>query len=98
MLERENYKFRLKIFHSARRSALHFIFGALLAALPAAAFAFTDITPNSGYYIPVSFLEEKNLVAGYENGTFQPDRPVNRAEALTMIVKVTGMKDADPGT
>ena len=33
---------------------------------------------------------EKNLVAGYEDGTFRPDRNVTRAEFVTMLWRLSG--------
>lgn len=50
---------------------------------------FSDIPPDSGFSVPVKFLKEQRLVQGYTDGTFHPERPVSRAEALAMILKVT---------
>ncbi len=40
-----------------------------------------------------SYIEQavvKGYVSGYENGTFQPDRGISRAEFATMLMKATG--------
>jgi len=66
---------------------------------------FTDITPTSPYFIPVSFLKDNELIKGYSDGSFKPERLVSRAEALAMILKIAGIepnietnptKDIDP--
>ena len=36
-------------------------------------------------YQAVAFGAGKGFVAGYEDGTFRPDQPVTRAEAVKMI-------------
>lgn len=61
------------------------------------------IPPNQGSTqkfsdVPASFwaaenigkAAEKNLVAGYEDGTFRPDRNVTRAEFVTMLWRLSG--------
>ncbi|MBI2638832.1 septal ring lytic transglycosylase RlpA family protein [Candidatus Peregrinibacteria bacterium] len=50
---------------------------------------FPDITENSRFFIPVSFLKAKGFINGYSDGAFHPQRDVNRAEALAMILKVS---------
>lgn len=55
---------------------------------------FTDIPEHSSYYIPVKYLKDSGLVSGYADGSFQPERPLNRAEALAMILKAAGIEVA----
>lgn len=57
-------------------------------ALPAQ--AFSDVPASSKFFIPAEYLKGQNLISGYEDGTFQPNNQVNRAEALAMIFKATG--------
>ncbi|MBI4995010.1 S-layer homology domain-containing protein, partial [Candidatus Peregrinibacteria bacterium] len=74
------------------------IMGVLLATvlfLPFSAFAevpmlFSDVPQTSKFFIPAKYLKEQNLISGYNDGTFQPNNLVNRAEALAMVLKATG--------
>ena len=54
----------------------------------------TGASPETGYYrdwavirqkSAVAMLTDLGLVTGYDDGTFQPDRPVTRAEAAKLI-------------
>ena len=54
--------------------------------LPALAAAFTDVSEGYRYYAAITYLQENGVVEGYEDGTFQPDQEVTRAEALKMIL------------
>jgi rare lipoprotein A len=52
---------------------------------------FTDVPPESSFFLPVNFLKEQNFVTGFSDGAFRPENPVSRAEALAMILKVNGI-------
>lgn len=52
---------------------------------------FSDITKESRFFVPVSFLKEKGFVSGYSDGAFHPEREVNRAEALAMMLQISGI-------
>ena len=47
---------------------------------------FTDLPADHYAYEAVMFLRSEGVISGYDNGTFRPDNPVNRAEALKIIV------------
>ncbi|MBI4995172.1 septal ring lytic transglycosylase RlpA family protein [Candidatus Peregrinibacteria bacterium] len=51
---------------------------------------FSDVPQTSKFFIPAKYLKEQNLISGYNDGTFQPNNLVNRAEALAMVLKATG--------
>ncbi len=46
---------------------------------------FSDIEKGHKYFKAVSYLKDKGVINGYEDGTFKPDLDVNRAEALKII-------------
>ncbi|MBI2453585.1 S-layer homology domain-containing protein [Candidatus Peregrinibacteria bacterium] len=54
---------------------------------------FTDIPADSAFFLPVSFLKSNDLISGYSDGSFHPERTVTRAEALAIILKMSE-KDA----
>lgn len=53
------------------------------------AFAYSDISLGTPLYPAIQYLTAKNFITGYEDGSFQPEKPVNRAEALKMILVAT---------
>ncbi len=48
--------------------------------------AFSDVSPSHNNYQAITYLNEKGIIQGYEDGTFRPDQPVNRAEAIKIII------------
>lgn len=69
------------------------LFGVGVASATQTPLPFTDIPADSPFFIPVSYLKEHDLVKGYPDSTFRPEEPVLRAEALAMILKVTGLPE-----
>lgn len=49
----------------------------------------------------IEFLKEKGIIKGYSDGTFKPNNPVTRLQAIQMILREKGITDfsniADPG-
>lgn len=68
----------------------HFFLSLLLLTLPASALAqdanFSDVPEDHYAREAVMYLRDQGIISGYEDGTFRPDNPVNRAEALKIIV------------
>ena len=56
---------------------------------PVMAGSFSDVPESSSDYTLLENLKTIGVVAGYPDGTFQPDLPVSRAEALKMILKAS---------
>lgn len=52
---------------------------------------FKDVPKSHDYYEAIMFLRDKEVVGGYEDGTYQPDRTVSRVEAAKFIVKAAGI-------
>jgi len=51
---------------------------------------FTDIDSGHEHYVAIKYLKEKGLIEGYADGSFEPLREINRAEALKMIMGAIG--------
>lgn len=54
--------------------------------LNAAEGSFSDVPQNSLHFAAVEYLKSKGVISGYPDGTFQPNRPINRAEALKILL------------
>lgn len=52
---------------------------------------FSDVPENHPQEKEIQALKEAGLVNGYGDGTFKPDKPVSRAEAVAMILKGAGI-------
>lgn len=48
--------------------------------------AFSDVSKTHENYAAIMYLQDKGIIEGYEDGTFRPDNPVNRAEAVKIII------------
>ncbi len=61
----------------------------LLSPLPASAAqqSFSDVPESHPAHQAAEFLKSVGIVSGYADGTFQPNRTVNRAEAITMLLR-----------
>ena len=57
--------------------------------LPNTAFAeqtFSDVSTENPLHEAVTYLKERNIIQGYDDGTFKPYQEVNRAEAIKMLI------------
>ena len=59
--------------------------------------SFTDVEGGEWYADYVIRAAKMGLVNGYEDGTFEPNRPVSRAEAVTMINRMLERNPATAG-
>lgn len=57
---------------------------------------FTDVKRGSEYFGAVNYLANAQIIKGYSDGTFKPDTPVNRVEALKFILEAI-QADLDEG-
>lgn len=57
--------------------------------------SFKDVYSYTWYNKYIGYEEDKNIITGYEDGTFHPEEPLNRAELAMIIVKYKGMKLSD---
>ncbi len=64
----------------------------IFALLSQSAFAsFSDVESGFHQEASINWLQQNGVVQGYSDGTFQPDKPVNRAEFLKMLYGTMGM-------
>ena len=47
--------------------------------------SFKDVTTEHWAYKTINFAKIMGWISGYEDGTFKPDNPITRAEAITII-------------
>lgn len=52
---------------------------------------FTDLTTEHNAYDAVNVLSKLGVINGYEDGSFQPDNNVTRAEFTAMLLRTRGM-------
>lgn len=57
--------------------------------------AFSDIISGAWYENYVGFEENKNIIDGYPDGEFKPDRFITRAEFAAMIARYTALDCTD---
>ena len=63
-----------------------------IPAGPAGELPFND-TDNGAWYSPtLATAVSKEIVKGYDNGTFKPGQTVNKAEYLKMLFKTNGIE------
>ncbi len=53
---------------------------------------FKDVSSKSSIYESIEYLNNKGVIGGYADGTFKPNNPVTRVEALKLILKSTQTK------
>ncbi|MDN3448980.1 S-layer homology domain-containing protein [Planococcus sp. APC 3906] len=86
------------------KSILSFAAAIVLAvsvfSVPAkAVVTFDDFFATDPFAFEVIYLHELGIITGYPDGTFRPNNPVTRAEAITMVgraLKLDGTKRATP--
>ncbi len=64
--------------------------GVVASALSINALAFEDVSPNEWYYDYLQVLTEKNIINGYEDNTFQPQKNITKGEVLKIIITSLG--------
>lgn len=56
---------------------------------------FTDMKKNHWAFVAVTKLKNRNIVAGFPDGSFRPSENVTREQYLKMIVELLGIKAAN---
>lgn len=52
---------------------------------------FSDVPAGKWYVVAVSTLANAGAIKGYSNGTFQPGKPITRAEFVTILTGIYGV-------
>ena len=52
---------------------------------------FRDVSRDDPYLRPIAWAAEQGIVGGYPDGTFQPERTVNRAEFLKIVLEAANV-------
>lgn len=65
---------------------------ARLGKLKAGKASFADVDEGKWYTDAISALVENGISSGYQDGTFKPNKPVTRAEFVSMLVRLKGEK------
>ncbi len=77
----------MNIHHFRKRTSFFAsLFFALLVPASLASAAFSDISGTT-YENAVSFVADEGIVNGYPDGTFQPNKILNRAELLKILIE-----------
>lgn len=50
---------------------------------------FTDVDNTHWSYEAIKVLKEKGIITGYSDGSFQPNKPITRAEIAYIIYKIS---------
>lgn len=54
---------------------------------------FSDVSSGDWFYEYVSFGADQGFIEGYEDGTFRPNDPINRAEAVVITMRIAGEEE-----
>jgi len=63
---------------------------------PPALAGFSDVRSGSQLEGYINVLVEKGIISGYPDGSFKPERTINRAEALKIIFETIDFSPTDP--
>ncbi|MBO4897908.1 MAG: S-layer homology domain-containing protein [Clostridia bacterium] len=70
---------------------------AMMFTFAASANTFPDVPETASYAEAVNILSSLGLMIGDENGNFNPDKILTRAEAATLVVRFRGLESAAEG-
>ena len=63
---------------------------------PASEECFSDISSEAWYAQYICYAKQNNIIGGYEDGSFQPEKNINFAEAAKIVAKTLGVETAEP--
>jgi len=65
-------------------------------AVSVSAMSFNDVTDDQLYYFAIEYLQDEDVIVGYEDGTFGYSNSINRAELLKIVVESKYLADGLP--
>ena len=78
------------------KSALSaFLIVAFLIPSIVSASTFGDVSEKHKHYVAVEYLKGADVIGGYEDGTFKPNNPINRAEVLKIILQGSSIESPE---
>ncbi|MGM0842310.1 MAG: S-layer homology domain-containing protein [Bacillota bacterium] len=63
----------------------------LITPYPASAKSFSDVPATHTFFDEITYLSDQEIINGFNDGTFAPDKPVTRAAAAAMIGRAIGL-------
>lgn len=63
---------------------------------PQEASPFVDVATSHPYYKQIKAISQKGIISGVGGGKFAPDKPLTRAQAVTIIIKTIGFEGLAP--
>jgi len=70
---------------------------AMMFTMAVSATPFEDVDDNASYAEAVTILNALKIMIGDDQGNFNPDKTITRAEATAVIVRAKGLEDAAAG-
>jgi Ca-activated chloride channel family protein len=64
------------------------VFGTTSTVPDVASTKFTDVAKDAWYLSQLNFALENKLISGYPDGTFKPNNPITRIEAVTILARI----------
>lgn len=58
--------------------------------------AFIDTFPGDWYFRYVTYARKKGWIQGYQDGSFKPNNPITRAEAIVLIINMAEIIGTNP--
>ena len=59
--------------------------------------AFPDVWPGDSNVVAIEYLADRGVIVGYPDGSFRPNRQVNRAEAVKILLGAANIAAPRPG-
>lgn len=66
--------------------ATTFILSGLLISSPISSANFTDVQESNNFFDAINYLKENKIVQGYKDGSYQPEKKINRGEFTKIII------------
>ena len=54
---------------------------------------FLDVKSNNPFFDAINYMQSQGVINGYEDNTYKPNNPINRAEFVKIIVDTIFTKD-----